>query len=267
LNAFILGITSDIGREIGHRLDRAGWRVTGTHRRSELAAQLPAHWTLLECDMQRTEQLESLPGRFAATGSPWTLFVSAIGSLEPVGPFFGLPYPAWRESVEINCLAPLHALHGLYPLRAPGQINSVAFFAGAGSNGPAPSYSAYCASKLLLVKMTELLDDETSDLNVFIIGPGMVKTRIHEQTLRAADRAGANLEKVRRFLADASAGVSHDEVFACLEWCRDAGRGVVGGRNIALVSDAWRGGGEALKERLLSDTQVFKLRRFGNDGL
>lgn len=264
---FVLGITSDIGRELAQRLDRAGWRVAGTYRRPEAAEKLPAHWTLLECDMLRREHLESLPGRCAASGIRWTLFVSAVGTLEPVGTFFDLSFSDWTESVETNCLAPLHALHGLYPLRAPEGIASVAFFAGAGTNGPAPCYSAYCASKILLIKMTELLDDEATDLNVFIVGPGMVKTRIHEQTLRAAGRAGVNLEKVERFLADADAGVSHDEIFSCLQWCCEAGRDVVGGRNLSLVSDPWRGGGRELDRKLRSERNAFKLRRYGNAAL
>jgi NAD(P)-dependent dehydrogenase (short-subunit alcohol dehydrogenase family) len=85
---------------------------------------------------------------------------------------------------------------------------SVVFFSGAGTNGPAPSYSAYCASKILLIKMCELLDSETPDASFFIIGPGMVRTKIHEQTLRSLDRSRVTT-KVVDFLASPGLGTNH----------------------------------------------------------
>ncbi len=53
--------------------------------------------------------------------------------------------------------------------------------AGGGTNNPFTNYSAYCVAKIALIKMTELLDDEEKKLNIFIIGPGFVRTRIHRK--------------------------------------------------------------------------------------
>ena len=55
----------------------------------------------------------------------------------------------------------------------------------AARGGPFDNYSAYCVGKLLLIKMTELLDSECPDLQVSIIGTGWVNTKIHRQTLAA----------------------------------------------------------------------------------
>jgi NAD(P)-dependent dehydrogenase (short-subunit alcohol dehydrogenase family) len=137
-------------------------------------------------------------------------------------------------------------------------------FAGAGTNNAAVNYSAYCVSKILLIKMCEMLAAENPDLNATIIGPGMVRTKIHEQTLRAAERSGANYEKVVRFLGSDDPGVSHDDIYACVNWCIGAGRAAAGGRNFSLVHDAWRSGGEALRQALLADADMYKLRRHGN---
>jgi hypothetical protein len=113
--------------------------------------------------------------------------------------------------------------------------------------------------------MCELLDAESADTSFFIIGPGVVRTKIHEQTLRAGGRGGANYRKVVNFLDSTKPGTSHDEVYACLQWCIGAGKSAIGGRNISLVHDAWRDGGAALISLLEGDPNLYKLRRFGND--
>ena len=43
--------------------------------------------------------------------------------------------------------------------------------------------------------MAELLDNEEKGLNIFVNGPGYVKTRIHEETLRAKAAAGEGYAK------------------------------------------------------------------------
>jgi hypothetical protein len=107
--------------------------------------------------------------------------------------------------------------------------------------------------------MAELLDDETPDLNVFVIGPGYVRTKIHDETLRNAERAGRNLEKTLDFLK--GEGTSYDDIYCCIEWCCRQGRPVAGGRNFSVVHDPWREGGDALAAALAKDVDLYKLRR------
>jgi hypothetical protein len=110
--------------------------------------------------------------------------------------------------------------------------------------------------------MCELLDDECPDLNAFIIGPGYVRTKIHDETLRAAEAAGPGYEKTVRFLT--SEGTPMTDIHECIEWCVSQGRDVVGGRNISVVHDPWRGGGADLAAALRADPHRYKLRRAGN---
>ena len=189
----------------------------------------------------------------------------AAATEEPVGPFFETDASAWESGFSVNALAPLRFLRAVYDLRNHAGTPGVAMFSGSGTNGAAPSYSAYCASKIVLVKMCELLDAESADTSFFIIGPGIVRTKIHRQTLGAKARSGDNYRKVTDFLKSDQPGTSHDEIYACLKWCLEAGKAVVGGRNIALVDDEWRGGGSALAAALRNEDALYKLRRHGND--
>ena len=199
-----------------------------------------------------------------AAGLRWDVFVGATGTEEPIGPFFECDFDAWEQSVRVNALGLLRALHALHPLRERERECACVLFAGAGTNGAAASYSAYSASKIFLIKMCELLAAENPDLNPVIIGPGIVRTKIHEQTVRAGTRSGANYDKVMRFLRSDDPGVSHDDVYACVRWCIEAGGDVAGGRNFSLVHDAWRLDGTALRSALRADSDMYRLRRAGN---
>jgi NAD(P)-dependent dehydrogenase (short-subunit alcohol dehydrogenase family) len=258
---FILSASSDIGHALIERYLAAGCRIVGTYRQpASLAAYLDhPDVLLLPLELADPHQASAVAEEMKRRGLQWDLFVAANATMEPIGRFLEIGGEEWVRSIEVNALMPCLVLKQLYPLRRPGRVNDVAFFAGGGTNNPFRNYSAYCLSKILLIKMCELLDDEAEDLNTFIIGPGYVKTKIHEETLRAGSRAEENYQKTVKFFE--TSGSSMDDIFRCIEWCVRQGRAVVGGRNISLVHDAWRNGGEALAERLRGDRDFFKLRR------
>lgn len=261
---FILGITSGIGRELAVRFLRDGWHVVGTHRIGANLDEVPIDCHLMECDLSSAGS-EDLIKRSQLEDWKWNIFVICAGTEEPIGSFWDCDADAWEAGIAINALAPLRILRALWPRRDKTAQPAVAFFSGSGTNNAAPAYSAYSASKLFLIKMCELLDAESPDTSFFILGPGIVRTKIHEQTLRAARKSGPNYEKVVEFLRSDNPGTSHDEIYDCLLWCIQAGKDAIGGRNISIVYDPWRNGGEVLIEALLGAPDLYKLRRFGND--
>lgn len=259
--AFVLSATADIGRGLCERLLADGWNVAGTGRTPERVKTLLQHprFAFLPCDLEDKASIDAAVAAFADMGLSWDLFVSSAGTMEPIGPFFDLDFDAWERSIQVNSTAQLRVLHGLWRLRRRDRVVDAMLMAGGGTNNPFPNYSAYCASKIMLIKMCELLDDEAGELNIFIIGPGYVRTRIHEETLRAGAAAGSGLEKTRRFLQEP--GTPLDDIYAHMRWCMDQGRSVSGGRNFSTVHDAWRGGGLELIEGLRDDADGFRLRR------
>ena len=262
----ILGITSDIGRELALRYERDGWRVAGTHRpAATLVAPGSSPRTLFPCDLALRESVDAAIAACHEALLVWDLLVLAAGTEEPIGPFFGTDADAWEAGFSVNALAPLRFLRGVHDLRNPKGKPAVALFSGAGTNGAAPAYSAYCSSKILLIKMCELLDAESPDTSFFIVGPGIVRTKIHGQTLAAGPGSGPNFKKVVDFLESGEPGTSHDEIYQCIQWCVDQGKDVVGGRNISLVHDQWRKGGSGLGKALANDPELYKLRRHGNN--
>jgi NAD(P)-dependent dehydrogenase (short-subunit alcohol dehydrogenase family) len=263
---FILAASSDIGRALAARYADAGWDVIGTYRQTSGVESLRdrPNVTLLPCDVASTASIRAMLGVYARLERPWDVFISAVGVLSPIGAWARLDFDEWEQSVRVNSLAQLRVLHGLYPHRRGGAVVHAAFFAGGGTNNPFTNYSAYCLSKIALIKMCELIDDEVPDLNAFIVGPGFLPTKIHEQTFANPEAAGANLEKTQRFYAAADGGLTSDDLFDCINWCVRSGRDAVGGRNVAAVHDPWRRGGDELAATLRQDLNLFKLRRAGN---
>jgi len=263
--AFILGLTADIGRELAVRFIRDGWSVVGTHRPTTTPTGLPAGCLVIPCDLASAESVRDLPRHCQKLGLEWDLLVVVAGTEEPIGNFWSCDADEWEIGIRVNALSPLRVVRALYPMRKSGAEPAVAFFSGSGTNNAAPAYSAYCASKIFLIKMCELLDAESTDTNFFIVGPGIVRTKIHEQTLRAPERSGPNLKKVIDFLESDNPGTSHDDIHDCIIWCMQAGKAATGGRNLSLIHDAWREGGSDLIELLKNNPNNYKLRRFANE--
>ena len=233
-NVTILGSRSDICHELAKRFDADDWQVTG--------------W-------KRDEKLPLVP---------WDLLICGIGVLDPIGKFFETDADEWEQNIDSNVLLPLRLLRRLWKHRKPNA--SVCFFSGAGVSRFAQTYSGYAASKLMLFKMTELLDDEEPDTKFFILGPGMVRTKIQRQTVLAGPRA-ANIERVMQFMDKGDpqhgTGTSHDKIYKCVRWCMNQPKNVIGGRNVYIPSDRWDET-DFLPQSLAEHNALFKLRRLGD---
>lgn len=181
-----------------------------------------------------------------------------MGRLAPIGHFFDVSYGAWLANFDANLFTPLQYLRDIWPTHNPGA--SVCFFSGAGISNSAKTYSAYSSSKIALFKMAELLDDECPDAKFFIIGPGMVRTKIQQQTLDAG-HAAANYNRVKQFMETGDSfhgtGTSHQRIFDCLKWAMSLPKEVVGGRNLYAPEQF----GEELARRMRDNPRLMKLRR------
>lgn len=263
---FILGAGSGIGIDLAMRYHMNGFEVIGTYRNkasvSAISDEPGIH--LLKCDIRHKGSIERVIEEYDKMKMPWNIFISSVGSMEPINNFFTGNFDLWEESVICNSLTQLRFLHGIFQYRNKENISNAVFFAGGGTNSTFTNYSAYCVSKILLIKMCELLDDENKDLNVFIVGPGWVRTKIHEQTINNPDGAGYNYGRTVEFLESGNPGTPMEDIYDCISWCIDQGKETVSGRNFSVVHDVWKRGGAELAEQLRNDPDKFKLRRFKN---
>jgi len=265
INIVILGVSADIGQNICKFYQKNEVNILATYRRDfsgRVDLERLKGVTLLQCDLTNPVDIKNLSNHFSTTGYCWDFLFSSVGTCEPIGRFFDLKFEDWAYSLDVNMISQLRAIHVLYPFRNKTKIVDVALLAGGGVNNAFRCYSAYCVAKIGLIKMCELIDDEAEDINIFILGPGFVKTKNHDETLRAGSKAEENYERVRKFMFSENRGTSFEDIFKCIEWSRQTGREVVGGRNLSVVHDSW--GAEELVKELRRDNDMYKLRRFGN---
>lgn len=261
----VVAASSGIGAALARRWLARGWKVAGTYRRrAPLVDALSAEGaSLVACDLTDPAHVARASAALRELVSPWDVLVLAAGRLEPIGPFDELDMDAWERSLQANLVGPLRLVRALLDARRRDAARppSVLFFAGGGTNGPVPRFSAYTLSKVALIKMTELLAAELPDVRFTIVGPGWVDTPIHGEVLAAGSRAGEVHARTQERLA-AGDFTPMEDVVACCEWLLDAPVAEVSGRNFSVVHDRW--GTDELRAALQADPDLYKLRRHGN---
>ncbi|MDP8244287.1 MAG: SDR family oxidoreductase [Candidatus Hinthialibacter antarcticus] len=265
--AIVISASSDIGLAMCQRWLDCDWTVAGTYRTSspEISALESKGMSLVHCDLSDKESIETSIHSLKETCPNWDVLVLATGLQDPVGSFLDCDFDEWESSIQVNFTAQLRIAHALLPYRSSGANTPpcVLFFAGGGANNATVNYSAYTISKIALIKMCELLDAEIQDARFAIVGPGWVKTKIHQSTLEAGvEKVGANYDKTRSKLnSDECTPMS--DVLNCCDWIINSPRDVVSGRNFSVVFDAW--GDPELESMLRNNFNMYKLRRHGND--
>lgn len=264
--AVIISISSDIGTALCNRWLDKGWDVHGTYRtNSDMVGILRRRGAqLVRCDLSLTSSVLQACSKLRKMCPVWDVLILAPGTQAPIGNFFETDFPSWEASVEVNFIRQLMVVHHLFSKRRKTVPHGpcVIFFAGGGTNTATLKYSAYTISKISLIKMCELLDAEVQDTRFTIVGPGWVKTKIHNATLKAGKKAGFNYDKTIQQLASSSECTPMDRILDCCDWIIRMPRSVVGGRNFSVVFDRW--GDQILEKTLTKNPDLFKLRRYGN---
>lgn len=265
-SAIMISASSDIGTAMCRRWKTKGWEVFGTYRtESQAVDEMSALGIkLIHCDLSDTNSINEACRILRELCLQWDVLVISSGSQDPVGRFSNCNFDEWEKSIGLNFSSQMRIIHELLPSRRTNACFEpcVLLFAGAGTNNAPVNYSAYIVSKIALIKMCELLDAEIQDTKFTIVGPGWVKTKIHESTLRAGPKLGDNYQKTLKMLAGDNCTPT-DQVLDCCDWLVNAPRNLVSGRNFSVVFDLW--GTPTLEEKLSQESNMYKLRRYGND--
>lgn len=190
----------------------------------------------------------------------WDCLISFIGSQAPIGAIHLCDPLDIIHGVNINFTYQYALLSECLRFRNLNSPTKVLFFAGGGTNSAPVLYSTYISSKIALIKLTELIYAEYPDVHSTIIGPGWVKSKIHETTLSDLGQQHtphSYLETKRRF--EQNDFVPLDMVIDCLATIISEPSSKYAGRNISVQHDPWKST-NFLSSSTSSDS-LFKLRR------
>lgn len=253
MNVFIAGITSDIAFYCANRFLERGDVVSGTYRSfNDYTFQEKVNKSggdLFFCDFSDFESINHCVEEVLGTGTHWDVFISAVGIIEPVEDFVRVNMDLWEKNLRVNAIAQIKFLHELLPFR--NNNASVFFMTSKGVNDSFSRHSAYCLSKILLIKLCELLDDEIGDCKFVAFNPGFIETKIIKQ------------EPGRYVSAEGEGGcceASLERVWEFLCWAIRIPKQIVSGRSFFVKYDKWKS--SSFCDFLTEFNDAYKLRRF-----
>jgi 3-oxoacyl-[acyl-carrier protein] reductase len=238
----VTGGSMGIGLEVSRALARRGAEVVVAARSRDAidaaVSSLHGHRHLgIELDVSDahawTGAMEAIDRRGELHG-----LVAAAGVLGPIGSIENVDPGDVAETISINVLGTMLAVHHAVPrLRVTG--GRAVTFSGGGGTGPLPRYDAYATSKAAVVRFTENVAAST-DVAINCVAPGFVATRMHQGTLSAGpDVAGSDyFEKTQSQLASGGFPASEAADLVCFLLSEDAAG--ISGKLLSAQWDPWR---------------------------
>lgn len=264
--AIIIGASSDIGASLYNDWTNKEWDVAGTYRTlsNTVLNFKKKNANLYECDLSDVKSIEEASFSLNKSMAQWDVLVFGPGLQEPVELFPDCDFEKWESSINVNFTSQLRILHRLLKNRNKKDKScpTVLFFAGGGVNTAPINYSAYTISKIALIKMVELLAAEITDVKFLIVGPGWVKTKIHQSILDAGEKAGQSYSLTKKRFMDNNF-VPMSRVVRCCNKLIAGPKEIITGRNYSVENDRWDQ--PDFFELLKNNPGMYKLRRFLND--
>lgn len=265
--ALITGANQGLGKSIAEHFVRAGAHVLLLARGKELLAS--AHQSLIplatapgqiidsmQADVSDPRQCADAVSRALDRTGGITIVVNNAGVYGPMGRLEDVDWGEWAKTIEINLFGFVHMCRAALPHLRARRYGKIINLSGGGATAPLPYISAYAASKVALVRLTESLALELRDdrIDINAIAPGALNTRMLDEVLSAGpDKVGADFYK-RALQQKEAGGASLDRAAQLAVFLASGRSDGISGKLLSAVWDDW----EHL-DNLTSD--VYTLRR------
>jgi len=189
--------------------------------------------------------------------------INCAGIYGPIGKTDEVSPTEFAEAVQINLLGTFNMCHALLPLLKKSPRAKIVNFSGGGAASPFPRYSAYAVSKIAVVRLTENMAIEYAPdgIDINVVAPGFVNTRLHQQTLEAGEKAGKDFVEMTKKQIE-TGGVPPEKAADLTAFLMSPASDGITGRFISAPWDPWQ---EASFITLLKqDKDIATLRRIDN---
>jgi NAD(P)-dependent dehydrogenase (short-subunit alcohol dehydrogenase family) len=266
----ITGASRGLGASVARRFWREGANLVLAVRDpssvvalvAELGADAAREVVVVPMDLLDVDSVTSLVPRTLERGvATIDVLVNNAALLGPIGKVWESSPREWASAISADLVSPAILCAAAVSWMAKTSGGKIINLSGGGATGPRPSFSAYGAAKAGLVRFSETLAEEVSDLGISVncVAPGPMGTDM----LAVVERAGARATGDKEHAAAKKAFAQGDETLqAAVElivFLASAESDGITGKLISAVWDNWRDFPAHLSE--LGSSDVFTLRR------
>ena len=266
--SIITGGSGGIGKAIAKNFAREGSHLILVSRtkaeleatRQEIKSLSSSRVEIFPADVSKPTEVNELIEFALAKFATIDVLVNCAGIQGPIGMTTDIDGEKWLEAIHINLYGTFLCIKAVLPTMIAKKKGKIINFSGGGSVSPRPRFSAYSASKAAVVRLTETLAGEVKEYNIdiHVVAPGAVNTRLLEEVLAAGEAAGKE-ELAKALKQKKEGGVPPKKVAELIVFLASPASDGLSGRLISLPWDSWREIPQHLDSIMSSD--IYAVRR------
>ena len=266
--AIVTGAGRGIGQTIALAYAREGADLVLAARNiselEETASQiekLGGRPQIIPTDVTDPGQVDRLAQSALERHSKIDVLVNNAGIAGPLGPAQDNDVAAWLETININLNGTFLCCRAVIPAMIRQGGGKIINLAGAGATNAWSNMSAYCSSKVAVVRLTEVLAQELKNQGITVnaLGPGSVHTRMWDEMTVAAGEVGATFIHETGLRVTSGGGASIDDCAELAVFLASDASDGLSGRLISAVTDEFRTLSPKIPAIMASD--AYTLRR------
>ncbi|GAB2718951.1 SDR family oxidoreductase [Comamonas sediminis] len=205
----ITGASSGIGEATAKLLAAHGATVVLGARRVDKLDQIVADIQnaggvaeALALDVTQRAQLQAFADHALIRHGRIDAIINNAGVM-PLSPLAALRVDEWDWMIDVNIRGVLHGIAAVLPTMRQQGFGHVVNIASIGAHAVSPTAAVYCATKYAVWAISEGLRQESSDIRVTTISPGVTESELAETITDAAGRE--EMKEFRKVAISASA--------------------------------------------------------------
>ncbi|NJL20596.1 MAG: SDR family oxidoreductase [Leptolyngbyaceae cyanobacterium SM1_3_5] len=187
----ITGASSGIGEATARLLARNGFRVVLGARRTDrleaIASEIREKGGVAEyrtLDVTNLEEMQDFI-EFAKDKFGRLDVVVNNAGLMPLAKLEALKIDEWNRMIDVNIRGVLHGIAAALPTFKQQQSGQFVNLSSIGGHNVYPTAAVYCATKFAVWAISEGLRQESTDIRVTVISPGVTQTELASTTTDA----------------------------------------------------------------------------------
>lgn len=195
-------------------------------------------------------------------GAP-DILVNGAGILGALGSFADMDIRQWEEAIRVNFFGTAYAMRTVLPDMIAAGYGKIINFSGGGATAPRPFFSSYGTAKTAVVRLTETVGEELRQkslaISVNAIAPGVVNTRLLDQTIAAGPEQVGASEYEDALKRKQQGGDGPERAAGLAVFLASSRSDGLTGRLVSAIWDQWQDIPTHLKE--IMDSDIYTLRR------